>query len=183
LELYMTIPGQTINSQISHATPSDCSSQAATDDFRSRHHATRAFTGDSSNPLAVFEPPVLSVPDASDLASTEKTRAALLKLGDSPRDTLALAALWDENRSSIEHEMNLHLYSASNSPLLQELLARLVWHVRFFCDEVDDPKAWVARCTNLEARRLALKLIENRQIRMAISSKNLNLTRNYWPPK
>jgi hypothetical protein len=58
--------------------------------------------------------------------------------------------------------MNLHLYSASNSPLLQELLARLVWHVRFFCDEVDDPKAWVARCANLEARRLALQLMEAR---------------------
>jgi DNA-binding GntR family transcriptional regulator len=100
--------------------------------------------------------------DPADLASTEKTRAALLQLGDSPRDTLALAALWDENRSSIEHEMHLHLYSASNSPLLQELLARLVWHSRFFCDEVDNPKAWVARCANLEARRLALQLMEAR---------------------
>jgi hypothetical protein len=158
----MTIPGQTVNPQISHATPSDCSSQAATEDFRSRHHATCAFTEDSSNPLVVFEPPVLPVPDPADLAFTEKTRAALLRLGDSPRDTLALAALWNENRLSIEHEMYRHLYSDSNSPLLQELLARLVWHARFFCDEVDDPKAWVARCANLEARRLALQLIESR---------------------
>jgi|ERR1700688_848228 hypothetical protein len=158
----MAIPPQTVNPEISHPTPSDCSSQTATDDFHSRHHATRAFTADSSNPVAVFEPPVLPVPDPADLASTEKTRAALLKLGDSPRDSLALAALWDENHSSIEHEMNLHSYSASNSPLLQELLARLVWRARFFCDEVDDPKAWVARCANLEARRLALQLIEAR---------------------
>jgi len=162
LELYMTIPGQTVDSQISPATPSDCSSQAATGDFRSRHHATHAFTGDSSNPLAVFGLPVLPAPDASDLASTQKTRAALLKLGDSPHDSFALAALWDENRPSIEHELRDHLDSDSNSPLLHELLSRLVWHTRFFCDEVDNPKAWVARCANLEARRLALQLIETR---------------------
>jgi hypothetical protein len=118
--------------------------------------------GDSSNPLAVFEPPVSPLADPADLASTEKTRAALLKLGESPRDTFALATVWDENRLSIENEMHRHLDSASNSPLRQQLLARLVWHARFFCDEVDHPKAWVARCANLEARRLALQLIEAR---------------------
>jgi hypothetical protein len=58
--------------------------------------------------------------------------------------------------------MCLYLDSDSNSPLLQELLSRLVWHTRFFCNEVDEPKAWVARCANLEARRLALQLIETR---------------------
>ena len=158
----MAIPPQTVNPEISHPTPSKSTSQVTLDDFHSRHHLTHPFIGEPSNPLAVFEPPVLPVPDPADLASMEKTRAALLKLGDAPRDTFALAALWDENRSSIEHEMNLHLYSASNSPLLQELLARLVWHVRFFCDEVDDPKAWVARCANLETRRLALQLMEAR---------------------
>jgi hypothetical protein len=158
----MAIPGQTVNPQIPHATPSDRASQVATDDFRPRRPVTHSFFGDSSNPLAVFEPPVLPVPDASDLASSERTRAALLKLGDWPHDTLALAALWDENRLSIEHEMRHHLDSDSNSPLLQELLSRLVWHIRFFCDEVDNPKAWVARCANLEARRLALQLIETR---------------------
>jgi hypothetical protein len=158
----MAIPGQTVNSQISHATPSECDSQVATDDFRSRRHVPHSFLGDSSNPLAVFEPPVLPVPDPADLASTEKTRAALLQLGDSPHDTFTLAALWDENRPSIEQELRHHLDSDSNSPLLQELLSRLVWHTRFFCDEVDNPKAWVARCANLEARRLALQLIETR---------------------
>jgi len=105
---------------------------------------------------------VLPLTDPADLASTEKTRAALLKLADSPRDTFALVALWVENRLSIEYEMRHHLDSDSNSPLLQELLSRLVWHTRFFCDEVDNPKAWVARCANLEARRLALQLIETR---------------------
>jgi hypothetical protein len=158
----MTVPGQTANAQTSHPTPSECASQAATDEFHSGRHAAHSFAVDSTNPLTAFEPPALPAPNPADLASTEKTRAALLQLGDSPRDTLALATLWDENRSSIEHEMTLHLYSPSNSPLLQELLARLVWHARFFCDEVDDPKAWVARCANLEARRLALQLMEAR---------------------
>jgi len=158
----MAIPGQTVNPQIPHPTPSECVSQVATSDFHSRHHPTHAFLGDSSNPLAVFEPPALPAPGPADLASAEKTRAALLKLSESPRDTFALASLWDENRLSIEHEMHRHLDSGSNSPLLQQLLARLVWHTRFFCDEVDDPKPWVARCANLEARRLALQLIESR---------------------
>jgi hypothetical protein len=98
----------------------------------------------------------------ADLASTEKTRAALLQLGDSPRDASPLAELWDENRSSIEHELHIHLYSDSNSPLLEQLLARMIWQAAFFCDEVDDPKVWVARCANLEARRLALQLREAR---------------------
>jgi hypothetical protein len=156
----MTIPGQSVNPQISRVTRSDCESQIATDGFPSRHHVAHAFLGDSSNPLAVFEPAALPAPDPADLPSREKTRAALLKLGDSPHDTFALATLWDENRLSIDQELRHHLDSDSNSPLLQELLSRLVWHARFFCDEVDNPKAWVARCANLEARRLALQLNE-----------------------
>jgi hypothetical protein len=112
--------------------------------------------------VAISDAPALPSADPLFLATTKKTRTALLKLGDSPYDTLALSALWDENRSSIEHELHIHLYSDSNSPMLQQLLARLVWHARFFCDEVDDPKAWVARCANLEARRLALQLTEAR---------------------
>ena len=158
----MTVPGQTANAQTSHPTRSEYAAQAATDEFHSRRYAAHSFAVDSTNPLAAFGPPALPAPNPVDLASTEKTRVALLQLGDSPRDTLALAALWDENRSSIEHQMHLYLYSASNSPLLQKLLARLVWHSRFFCDEVDNPKAWVARCANLEARRLALQLNKRR---------------------
>jgi len=148
----MTVPGQIANAQNSHPTPSESPSQVDVDHFHSPNRGTTSFVGNASN----------RVLDPADLASMEKTRAALLQLGDSPRDTLALVALWDENRYSIEHEMHLHLYSASNSPLLQELLARLVWHSIFFCDEVDDPKAWVARCASLEARRLALQLMEAR---------------------
>src|SRR4030088_3371934 len=145
----MTIPGLTVDPQISHQPPTDCAPQVPTGDFASRHHDTRTFIGDSSNLLPVFEPPALSLPVPADLASTKKTRAALLTLSDSSRDAIARAALWDENRVSIEHELHLYLHSGSNSPLLQQLLSSLVWHARFFCDEVDHPKAWVARCANL----------------------------------
>src|ERR1700730_18400260 len=79
--------------------------------------------------------------------------------GDS---SIALATLWDENHLSIENELQRHLHSDSNSPLLQQLLQRLVWHARFFCDEVDDPNAWVARSANLEARRMVLQLTKTR---------------------
>ena len=158
----MTISGQTVNTKIPLPTPSDSASQVAADDSHSSHHALHSLTADPSSLAAVLEAPALPLPDPADLASTERTRAALLKLSESPRDTVALAALWDENRPSIEHELHRHLHSDSNSLLLQQLLPRLVWHARFFCDEVDDPKAWVARCANLEARRLALQLIENR---------------------
>jgi len=158
----MTIPGQTVNPQISDPAPSESASQAPINDFCSRHHDNRPFIGAPSNPLAIFEPPASPLPVAADLASTEKTRAALLTLADSPRDASALDALWDLNRVSIEHELHLHLDSDSNSPLLPQLLSRLVWHARFFCDEVDHPKSWVSRCANLEARRLALQLTEPR---------------------
>jgi hypothetical protein len=158
----MTIPGHTVNRKSSHSTRSESASQAALGDLRSRHDATHAFIGDSSNPLAVCEPPVSPLVGPADSASTEKTREALLKLGNSRLDTAALATLWNENQASIENELHRHLHSGSNSPLLKRLLASLVWHARFFCDEVDDPKAWVARCANLEARRLALQLIKSR---------------------
>jgi hypothetical protein len=149
MEIRMAIPGQVVNSQISRPSPAE---SLAVDDFHSRHRGTSSFAEDSPKPST----------NPADLVSTEKTRAALLQLGDSPRNALALAALWDENRSSIEHELHIHLYSDANSPLLKQLLARLVWHALFFCEEVDDPKAWVARCANLEARRLALQLREAR---------------------
>jgi hypothetical protein len=139
----MAIPGQSVNAH-------------------SRQQDTHSLTEGSSHSVAIPDASSLPSADQFFLATTEKTRSALLKLGDSPGDTLALSALWDENRSSIEHELHIHLYSHSNSPLLQQLLTRLVWHARFFCDEVDDPKAWVARCANLEARRLALQLTEAR---------------------
>lgn len=155
----MTIPGHTVNTKSSPATRSE---SAAHGELHSRHHATQSFIGDSSNPLAVCEPPVSPLADPADPASTEKTREALLMLGESPRDTVALATLWDENQPSIENELHRHLHSRSNSPLLKRLLARLVWHARFFCEEVDDPKVWVARCANLEARRMALQLIKSR---------------------
>jgi len=145
----MTIPRRTASAKASHPNPPESASQVAIHDS---HLATQA----------VLELPALPGGDPAELASTEKTRAALLQLAESPRDTVPLCILWDENRLSIENELQRHLYSDSNSPLLQELLERLVWHARFFCDEVDCPKTWVARCANLEARRLALQLMEAR---------------------
>jgi hypothetical protein len=116
----------------------------------------------SSASVAVSETPELPISDPLFLASAENTRTALLQLSDSPRDASALASLWYENRASIENEMLRHLRADSNSPLFQKFLPSLIWHARFFCEEIDPPKAWVTRCANLEARRLALQLNQAR---------------------
>lgn len=158
----MTTPGQTLGAKTFHPTTAEPASRRSSADISSRHHATQIVIEDPSNPLAIFGPCVLPVADPAELASTEKTRAALFKLNDSPHDSSALATLWNENRLSIENELHRHLHSNSNSPLLEKLLANLVWHASFFCHEVDDPKAWVARCANLEARRMVLQLMETR---------------------
>src|ERR1700732_1704817 len=106
----MTIPGRAADTKTSHSTPSDSASQVAIDDAHSNHRTTGSCTGDSAIALDVFDSPVLPPPDPAELASAEKTRPALLKLGESPGDTAALTALWDENRFSIEHEMRRHLH-------------------------------------------------------------------------
>jgi len=41
---------------------------------------------------------------------------------------------------------------------LERILSGLASQARFFCDEFDEPIAWVARCANLETRRAALEL-------------------------
>jgi hypothetical protein len=135
----MTIPGQSVN-----ALP--------------RIPDADTLMASSSHSVAVSETPELPISDPLFLASTANTRTALLKLSDSPRDASALASLWYENRASIENEMLRHLRTDSNSPLFQKFLPSLIWHARFFCEEIDHPKAWVTRCANLEARRLALQL-------------------------
>jgi hypothetical protein len=89
--------------------------------------------------------------------STVKTRTALFELDDCPEDRLARTVLWEENRPAIEVEMNHHLDS-SDPAFLDHILTRVALRARFFCAEVDDPKAWVTRCANLEARRFALEL-------------------------
>jgi hypothetical protein len=139
----MTIPGQTFN--VLPGIPDADTLMAS-----------------ASHSVAVPETPELPISDPLFLASTENTRAALLKLSDSPRDASALASLWYENRTSIENEMLRHLRADSNSPLFQKFLPRLIWHARFFCEEIDHPRAWVSRCANLEARRLALQLNQAR---------------------
>lgn len=102
--------------------------------------------------------PVVTQTTAAD--ASDKTRAALLSLADNTNDTAATLNLLRENQAAIDFEMNLFLHASSDSPLLECILSGLASHARFFCDELDDPSAWVARCANLEARRIALDLIK-----------------------
>ncbi len=94
----------------------------------------------------------------SESRSSQKTREALLILDEYPADPNALYTLWNENHLAFESQMRLHLDSPDSPALLQRVLAAVVSVCRFYCDEVDDPKAWVARCANLETRRVALQL-------------------------
>jgi hypothetical protein len=98
------------------------------------------------------------LPTLSESQSSQATRAALLALDDCPGDTEALHVLWKENHPTFESQMQRHLNSADNPVLLQRILSGVVSLSRFYCDEIDDPKAWVARCANLETRRVALQL-------------------------
>lgn len=91
-------------------------------------------------------------------ASVEKTRAALLRLDEFPDDDVALNSIWEENHQLIEREMHRHFRSSLSSALLERILSGLASQAKFFCDEVDEPVAWVARCANLETRRAALEL-------------------------
>jgi hypothetical protein len=97
-------------------------------------------------------------PDHRAQLSAEKTTAALVALYDRPVAAWAATALWDENREAIEREMARSLHSSSDAGLRERVLSGLVSQARFFCLEVDEPKAWVARCANLESRRVALTL-------------------------
>jgi hypothetical protein len=119
---------------------------------RSQHCATLSLMGTAS-PQRDAQP--LHLP--ADPASAEKTRAALLALDLYPDDNSALTSLWEENHGTIEAEMNHHLHTSSDPHLLEHMLSRLVSTAKFFCEEIDDPKAWVARCAHLEARRCALE--------------------------
>jgi hypothetical protein len=94
----------------------------------------------------------------AELASVENTRAALLRLDKCPADGSAMVALWEENREIIESEIHRRFRPTPDAGLLERVLAGLASHARFFCEEIDHPKAWVARCANLESRRVALQL-------------------------
>lgn len=91
-------------------------------------------------------------------ASVERTRAALLRLEEFPDDDVALNTLWEENHQLIEREMHRHFRSSFSAALLERILSGLASQARYFCDEVDEPIAWVARCANLETRRAAMEL-------------------------
>jgi hypothetical protein len=97
-------------------------------------------------------------PTASESQCSQETRAALLALDDCPTDAHALRVLWVENHLAFESQMQRHLNSPDSPALLQRVLTGVVSLSRFYCDEIDDPKAWVERCANLETRRVALQL-------------------------
>jgi hypothetical protein len=90
--------------------------------------------------------------------SAGKTAVALLALYDRSAAAWAATALWDENRDAIEREMARFLRSSSDAGLRERVLSGIASQARFFCLEVDDPQGWVARCANLESRRVALNL-------------------------
>jgi hypothetical protein len=92
-----------------------------------------------------------------DSPAAHRTRAALLALGDSVHDHSAAVSLWNENRDAIESEMTIHLRTSSDPQLRARILSGLAMQARFFCNELDDPQQWVARCANLESRRAALE--------------------------
>jgi hypothetical protein len=90
-------------------------------------------------------------------ASSLATRAALLRLDDCPSDSSAITILWEENHEVIEEQMRRHLPCSSDATLRERVLSDVILQSRYFCHEIDDPRAWVARCANLAARRVALQ--------------------------
>jgi hypothetical protein len=98
-----------------------------------------------------------ALPTESESQSSQATRAALLALDDCPSNTYALHVLWKENHLTFESQITRHLNSPVSPALLKRVLSGVVSLSRFYCDEIDDPKAWVARCVNLETRRVALQ--------------------------
>ncbi len=95
--------------------------------------------------------------DQEAFASAERTRCALLALLDDPQDPLAIETVWQENAEVIEREMVFHVESPSNQANIRRILNSVAARSKYFCDEFDDPKEWIARCANLEARRFALE--------------------------
>jgi hypothetical protein len=100
----------------------------------------------------------LAARQLADSPAAQKTRAALLTLGDVAHDHAAATTLWEENHEIIEFEMILHLHNCFDPQLRERILSRLASQARFFSDDLDHPQEWVARCANLEVRRLALEL-------------------------
>ena len=117
------------------------------------------YSGDPVNVRSAERAVSLSaVPNEPESRSSQKTRAALLALDDCSTDTRALHSLWEENHLTFESQMKRHLDSPASPALRMRVLSAVVSVCKFYCDEIDDPKAWVARCANLETRRVALQL-------------------------
>lgn len=108
--------------------------------------------------LDAHHPIALTDIDRDAFASAERTRSALLVLIEDPGDPSAIEILWQENAEAIEREMLFHVDSPSNQKHIRHILSAVAAQSKYFCDEFDDPKEWVARCAKLEARRFALEV-------------------------
>jgi hypothetical protein len=113
----------------------------------------------SFHPVDALEPVggLAHLHPAPPTAASLKTRAALLRLDDYPSDSSAIGSLWEENHEVIEEQMRRHLSSSNDATLRKHVLSDVILQSKYFCDEIDEPRAWVARSANLAARRVALQ--------------------------
>jgi hypothetical protein len=65
-------------------------------------------------------------------ASSLKTRAALLRLGDCPSDSSAINILWEENHEVIEQQMRRHLPCSSDATLRERVLSDVILQGKYF---------------------------------------------------
>jgi hypothetical protein len=121
--------------------------------FRAQTSGSSVFSGDPGS--FDFEEPEAAITESR---SSSRTRAALLALDECSTDTRALRTLWEENHLAFESQMERHLDSPDSPALRKRVLSAVASVCRFYCAEIDEPKAWVARCANLETRRVALQL-------------------------
>ena len=85
--------------------------------------------------------------------SPDHTRLALFKLAGNHSDSGALEDLYRENRDAIDFAVKRLFGRNLYLPALPVVLAAMGRQARFFCNELEEPAEWVARCVVLESRR------------------------------
>lgn len=83
----------------------------------------------------------------------EKTRLALLRLGDGPRNPEATEVLLQENRRLIDAVMQDAFGELDERKILATLLERVGHKARYY-DPEKNPIVWLQGCLELECRRL-----------------------------
>jgi len=87
---------------------------------------------------------------------------ALLRLSVNKHDHLAVASLRDNNSEIIRTTMIRHFGPAPVAGDVESaLMKRLADHARLY-DHMEDPDAWLARCTNTECDRLHNEAIRDK---------------------